>query len=256
MVAKSLDLALAAGISIIFLFAAVMGIQPSPLWTILSLLVVFLLPGYTLTALIFARHKLHVPAHLLIVAGISLAVVILAGFVLNIFPRSLNSVTWAWILSSMILAASLGAYIRRKIVQVSKPIFQLGIRPYQLLLFSLAGLVVAVSIMLAQWGARMQPTQPFTQLWIVPVQTKDGSVAQLGVENQEGGTRVYSLEVKSGSQVLEHWDSIVLTPGEKWETTLDLLKYGTATQMIEADLYRTGQPDVAYRHVTLQLVQQ
>src|SRR5438045_3022777 len=66
--------------------------------TILALPLVFVLPGYVLTEVLSYKRSLSVAHHLTFSLGLSLAIDIVGGFILNVLPMGLQAITWVAIL--------------------------------------------------------------------------------------------------------------------------------------------------------------
>src|SRR5438105_797407 len=62
---------------------------------VLALPLVFILPGYALTEVLFRKRSLGAPERLLFSIGLSLAIAILSGLILNLLPGGLQAISWA-----------------------------------------------------------------------------------------------------------------------------------------------------------------
>src|SRR3989442_14452354 len=81
---------------------------------ILALPLVLLLPGYTLTEALFPKRPFGAAQRLTLSLGLSLAITILSGFVLNLLPQGLGPLSWAGFLGLLIGSFSLVAVYRRR----------------------------------------------------------------------------------------------------------------------------------------------
>src|SRR5713101_8678422 len=88
----------------------------------LALPLVFGLPGYTLTGVLFHRRSLDTVHRMLLSLGLSVAMDIAGGLALNVFPIGLRPVSWSVLLAFLTaLFAALGAYLRRGTVMPESP---------------------------------------------------------------------------------------------------------------------------------------
>lgn len=227
---------------------------------ILTLPLVFFLPGYALTVLLFNRQTQGIVERVAFSLGSSLILVILSGLVLNLTPDGLSAGSWAALPGIITLAASVAVLLRRQRQGQdaanpqwtgSRYSFTVG----QGLLLTLAALIIGGALALSIGGAEQQPYPGFTQLWMLPAggaQAKD--TVRLGVKNMEKTTMEYRLVVNMGSKAIKQWSSLDLRVGENWQTTLAVPAVGqNSPVLVEALLYRLNAPTTSYRHVELWL---
>lgn len=224
---------------------------------ILTLPLVFLLPGYALTAAFPGREALDIPKRLVFILGISLVVVVIGGLILNFTSFGLNAGSWAVYLSSITIAASIVALIRRQRGSVAASgalrAGAIGFTFRQGLLLGLAALIVCAAFALSIIGAERQPTQGFTQLWLIPAAANANKAISLGVSNMEGTTMEYRLALSINGKVVQTWPSIDLNPNQNWTTTLVIPPSTVSSSKVEAVLYRADAPTKIYRYVILWL---
>jgi uncharacterized membrane protein len=225
---------------------------------ILTLPLVLVLPGYALTYALFTNRVLGVPERLVLSLGLSLVIVILGGLVLNWTPFGLRASSWAVLLSSITLGASVVALIRGRGERASRSgwvgIGLIGLNFRQGLLLSMAGVVLCGAVAVSIIGAVRQPFPGFTQLWILPANGANKNAVRLGMNDRELTAVKYKLSVRVDGQVVKVWPSIDLRPNEKWEATLIIAQTThTGAARVEADLYRGDAPTKIYRHVVLLL---
>lgn len=215
-----------------------------------TLPLVLVLPGYALSAALFAKRKMEFPEKLAFSLGLSLAVGVLGGLVLNLTPWGLQTGSWVVLLGGFTIGAACVAMLRRRqdqAIPMVRP--ALGVR--QGLLFGLALAVVGAALAVALLGALRQPTQGFTQLWILPGEGADQDTVQLGVRNMETSEVSYRVELRIGEKVVGDWALVELQPGEEWKIEFVLPQRQSDIEMVEAVLYREDSPDTIYRRVTL-----
>lgn len=273
---KNLDL-----IIIIFIVALNVAWTQIPIHLIivgilLALPLILFLPGYALTQTLFRRRAIaqtldtaSTPARpadlkmghpvgrsdqIVLSLGLSMAIDVLVGFVLNILPVGLTALSW--ILSLGLIAtvfALLAAFLRRKesLKDTTKPRVRITIQDCLLLILAL--LVVASAL----WLSVIRPLQPqpsFTQFWILPTnQANKTCEVSLGVQSFETGSETYRVVIAVNNAQTNAWPSVVLSPQQKWVQDVSIKPGATTSDSlyIEARLYRTEKPDTVYRNVHL-----
>jgi len=259
---RSVDTDIFVVIALTIIAVALAFIVP-PDWVpgrILTLPLVFMLPGYALVSALFPRKALGLPECLVFSLGLSLTIVILGGLVLNLTPFGLRADSWAVFLGGFTLGASAFALIRRRGQSISTSgwlgIGSIGFTFRQGVLLGLAALIVSGAVAVSIIGAEQRPSPGFTQLWILPAggAANAKNVVRLGMSNMESKATKYRLAVNMDGKVVKEWPSIDLNPNEKWEATLVLPQTGhTGTTRVEAMLYRADTPTKIYRDVVLWL---
>jgi uncharacterized membrane protein len=249
-------------LSALTIIAVALAFVLPPDWVpgrILTLPLVLVLPGYALTSALFSRQALEVPKRLVFSLGLSLAIVVLGGPLLNLTPFGLRAGSWAVLLGGITLAACVVTFIRRRrqgIPVAGWPeVWNAGFTFRQGLLLGLAVLIVCGAFAVSIIGAQRQPSPGFTQLWILPASAANAQHAvSLGVSNMESTTMEYRLAVNVNGKVVKEWPSIDLNPNEQWDATLVIPQSRQAGAVrVEADLYRANAPTTIYRHVVLWL---
>jgi uncharacterized membrane protein len=225
---------------------------------ILTLPLVFILPGYAITSALFVRRELKFPPFITFTFGISLVIVVLGGLVLNLTPFGLRAGSWAVLLGAITIAASIVTLLLRQVLRVpasaslsgGKNGFSLG----QGLLLGLAALIICGAFVVTIIGAQTQPYPGFTQLWMVPAHgASQQHTINVGVSNMESTTMEYRLVVNVNGKVVKEWSSIDLNPKQQWDTTLVLQQPAAGSAKVVADLYQSNAPTKIYRYVVLWL---
>jgi uncharacterized membrane protein len=184
--------------------------------------------------------------------GLSLAVDVLVGFTLNVFPIGLQALSWALSLGLLTtIFALLAVFLRRRdIVQVTR-VPRLRVTIYDGILFGLAILVATAAI----WFAIIRPLEPqssFTQFWMLPANQANKSCAvSIGVQNFELTLVTYHVVMAVDGTQASSWSSIVLAPRKEWVRSVLLMPRLASSMSIEAQLYRVDKPDTVYRNVHL-----
>ena len=244
------DLLLVGCLAVVTLGLALVGWPGGALRLILGLLLTLALPGYALTEALFPRPTLDATNRLLFTCGLSLVATILGGFVLNWTPWGLQPESWATLLSYLTLGGCLVAIVRRPVTSPSAQRPALPIDPGQALLFGLAALTLAGSVLIARGEAAQRPAPDVVQLWMLPGESQ---AIRLGVITKGPAVGSYRLVVLRGGYTIREWPALALGAEARWETTVDILERQPGSGPVEARLYRTAEPGVVYRQVKLWL---
>lgn len=198
---------------------------------------VLVLPGYALTAFALpARSPRGFSPVLwrgLWTAGLSLAVAVLGGLVLNLTPAGLTRVSWAILLAGVtILALAVTAWLRTSSPRSGSPRPTGVAAGYAVAALALAGGATWLAVASGGW----QPTPAFAQLWLVPGTTT--TKATLGVRSAYPDARAFRLVLKNGTRQEGTWD-FTLTPGQTWRRTIP----APAGQRLTAELSGAGRTE-------------
>jgi hypothetical protein len=198
-------------IVILGVLAAAVGLllDGHPLWRlILAAPLVLVLPGAALLRLFPSR--LLAPGRYALTAGLSMAVCVLGGLLLNAVGV-LTTLGWFVLLSAISLAGTL--VMPHPHAPISRPSSGLAFRPRHgvLAAATLAAMTVTLSLSLRK------PTDfhPFayTDLWMLPVQP--GSTGyQVGIRNEERRPEVVTLRLTVDGTLVGVWRDIAVAPGE------------------------------------------
>lgn len=252
---KNLDLIAAMSIAVLNVVWVLLPSHIPVIGIILSLPLVFVLPGYTLTEALFQKRSLDVPHRLLFSLGLSLAIDILSGLILNMLPAGLQAISWAVFLGLLIVAFSLlVAYLRRGVLMNGAQLPRFRITIYACILFGLATIVATLSVLYAAIGAARQPYPGFTQLWMLPAgQAGKSCAVRFGVRSFEATPVTYRITMTMGGARATTWPSIVLAPQAEWGRLVPIPPGTTDSVSVEAQLYRVDKPQAVYRKVNLTL---
>lgn len=223
-------------------------INPSIVRIILSLLLVLLLPGYAMTIILFPRNNLSNPERLLLSIGLSAAVTVLNGFILNWTSWGLRPVTlWFVLLLWITLAAVvIILFCRPWWPRVITAPVGLRFNLRQWLLLALAAPVVITAIHVARAPAPRQGLEGYTLLWIQPTDAPDE--VGLGVRSEEFTTTKYQIQFEV-HDVIYKGPALELEPGETWEGFVRLPSDPLEDKAVTISLYRLDDPTEVYRHV-------
>jgi len=121
---KHPDLLLASAIALANVVWALLPARVPAIGVALALPLVFVLPGYTLTGVLFHSRFLDTVHRMLLSLSVSVAMDIAAGLALNVFPVGLRPASWSVLLAVLTAVfAALGAYLRRGTAMPKSPSF-------------------------------------------------------------------------------------------------------------------------------------
>lgn len=209
------------------------------------------LPGYAVVAAAFASRELAPPKRLVLSVGVSLTVLVLGTFFLNVFPFGLRTASWAVLLPLVAIAAARGAALRRDAPRRRRPgAFSLP-RPSAagVALVSLALLIGIGSLVLAQRPLPAENAAGYAALWMLPTDSNEEAV-RVGVVSNEHDPASYRLEVTQGRGSPPQTFRLGLEPGEERSFELDVRQAagGNRTRVV-ASLYHDDRPRKLYRRV-------
>jgi uncharacterized membrane protein len=271
---KNLDLIVAILVAVINMIWAQISHRPLVISVIFALPLVLVAPGYTLTRILLRKRSHEQPRdasnnvivrpglrigrpagiadHIVLSCGLSLAIDVLVGFALDVFPIGLQAQSWALALGliTTLFALLAMALQRGDIVKVSRRT-RLRVTVYDCGLLGLAILVVSVAV----WLSIIRPSSPqpgFSQFWMLPAAHHSCAVS-VGVQSFETTPVTYRVVTIINGVQSAAWSSIVLAPQEKWNRVVTLPPRVAGSVYVEARLYRVNEPGVVYRNVHLTL---
>lgn len=254
--------ALAAAVLLLTEVTGANGTAVAVLRVLAGLPLVLVLPGYALSTLLVPADAGR-PGRInpllwrsMWATGLSLAVAVLGGLMLNLTPAGLTRLTWTTSLAAVtMLAVAASAWLRARRSPAPAPVSVPVPVPASLAIhrrrapastvaaYALAALAVTgTAIGLAVASAGWQHSPGFAQLWLVPAQssaTSGGAVssqATLGVRSGYPHTEAFHLVLRRGAQAIGTWD-FTLTAGQTWQRTV----LAPAGQHLAAQLTTAGQ---------------
>jgi uncharacterized membrane protein len=243
------DLYATAALAVIAAVATCLPIGNSVVLSLFALPLVFLLPGYSLTAALFPKGNLGFVEKLTFTVGLGLAADIIGGLILNVTSQGLTALPWTIFLVSVTLGGcTLAALSRRQRLEPSLSRLRLSLSVGQILVLGLSVVMVASALMIARDQAA-QPSTSFTELWIRPANIAGQNVFNIGIRNSESRKMEYQLKVQGGGDLIYEASAIVLSPGETWER--DIMVEIPVNGNVQALLYRADDPTNVYRQVLL-----
>jgi len=242
--------------------AAVVGALVAALapWAYVRLLgalpLTLFLPGYAIVAAAFGSRELAPPKRIMLSVAVSLMVLALGAFVLNIFPFGLETASWAVLLPLVVIAACRGAALRRERPQPGR-----GGRPAlprpavgTLVIGALAAAIALGALVLAGKPLPAENAKGFTALWMLPTNSREDVVA-IGVDSNQHQARSYRLEVSLGKDQSKTY-RVDLDPGEERVYEVDVPPAPSGRTHVVASLYKEAKPQKLYRRVTSWLPRQ
>jgi hypothetical protein len=214
-----------------------------PLRMLLAAPLCLFLPGYAISAAIFAARPIQRRQFLLFSVGLSLAVLALGTLVLNYLPGGIRSGSWAVLLFLVVLGCSRGAALRRP-ARAPAPVSWALPRPspIQAALVAGGGLAATVAVVLAFTPLTATNATGFTEMWIHPLAGDNG--VRIGVGSAERDDSSYRLVVNFGG-TREVTRRFGLEPGQR--QVLALGESAAASSLIPvpvtATLYKEDSPE-------------
>ncbi len=246
------DLSAVAAASVLCALAAL--VLPFPaICLVLAVPLALILPGYAITAAIFARRQtVEWPQALLLSVGLSLVTLALGGLLLNYVPGGIHALSWAVLLLLVVLNGCRTAALRRPEAPAGAPQWprlHVTVPGAGLLLGALAMTIAA--LVLAFTTLPASNARGYTQLWLLPAKAPRQGVL-IGVASDEQNPTTYTLRVRVGDRpnsVVRHFS---LDPGRRWFFRLrseSPLKAGQSIP-VSAALFAENDPHDVYRRVS------
>jgi hypothetical protein len=247
---KNKDLYLAIVISLLAMLFTSLNIKLSAFRLLYGIPLAFFLPGYTLTGLFFPSYRLDWMERLLFRIGMSICIVIFAGFLLNVTGYGLQPISWAVFLGLFTIILAFTTIIKKRWEE--KPTLtstQIRIRPLSLFLLACSVLITGGAYVFER-NTTIKLSHTYTQLWIAPATNGHPNGLEFGIKNMEDNPKSYHLVVQTDQGVLQNWPSITLSPGQTWDGMLDLPQIPLQGGYIKALLYLQDSPSQVYRSVS------
>ena len=222
--------------------------------TVVLLPLIFVIPGYALSAALFPPRTIGRDPRLVLTVVLSLAALALGGLLLSLVTV-LERGTFVGLLAVVTLAASAIALNGRQGTRTyrsprsHRPRPPIGVALALAVAIGLAGAAIAI----ASAGAHRELDEAhFSGLWLVPQGgtrlPPDEPPVLVGIANDEGKTVDYRLTVRQGDTAINTW-RVSLDDGQEWETTLSADQLSNSGTLV-ASLHLFGQ---TYRRVGLKL---
>ncbi len=234
--------------------AAVLAKLPiPPLRAALTLPMVLFIPGYALITLMFPRRMPKAVERVAMSLGLSLAVTVVSGLLLN-WTVGVTESAWLVILMAIIWSACMVAAIRRLFADrlLTQPRrYKSLMSMRQFALFGMALVLAVTSVSLARYGEANQPNEPFTILSALRDDKNGARQVRIAIMNEEIETTDYFLEVLLNGKPVEQ--RIPVTVSAKAVYTYQLALSESTAGKVEAQLFKSEDSANSYRSVTLWL---
>jgi uncharacterized membrane protein len=251
---KSLDLFVLVAFSGLALGLAFAGLNQGALRVIFGLPLALFVPGYALTTAFLPSLAQAFPNRLMYAIGLSLAVTILTGLLLNLTSEGLTGVLWTGVLGSISLAAGVAGLLWRwrespDARDTRQRVFTL--RPTHAAMLSVAALLVVSAITITRSAAVGEAHPGFTQLWLTPFYPASEQYLEIGLHSVENEPVEYRVQFRIGETVIDEWASVRLQPDELWQKVVRVNDEPLRGERAEVVVYRLDDPEHVYRHATL-----
>jgi hypothetical protein len=227
-------------------------VHSSAIRLIAAILLLLILPGYSLCAAIFARHRLGLPFVVLLSLGLSLSSVALGSILVDQMPFGLRSRSWTLFTLLLVCAACAVAAGRRATSQSLVSLPRTRIRLQDVVLFLAAALIAAGAVGFGRTPLPANKVQGYTALWLLPPKSRSGAALRVGVQSGELQEETYRLVVRQGPHLLYIRRSLTLRPGDSWTAPIAMSSAPADRPVaVTARLYRSQSPKSVYRTVRL-----
>ena len=245
------------GLAVIFALTFALAMSRGvPGISLVSLLLVFVLPGLATVAAVAPWAPLARWDTVTVAIGTSMALVVGTGLLLNFTPSGLEPGVWSAALAAITMAGAATGMVRRSWDRDSAEIKAGGSseadswgrpRPAEIVQI-LAAVAIVAALLASSRAVGSLPQSEFTQLWLL--EAGASAAVEVGVRNQEADTVAYSLVLTSDGEVLQRAEFSV-APGSTWKQRFPLGSVQSGE--IRADLYRLPEQSTPYRTSTLWL---
>ncbi len=207
--------------------------------TALTVLLVFVAPGYALTQALFPFRTFSVAERAVLTIGLSLATTIVGGLVLNVTPWGLQIGSWLVLLMGVTAIVGAVAIVqRRRVGKVLVRFPHIGINWQQGALLAGAVLIAVTAVGVASVGAAQQHYAGFTQLYMLRVEAHGRGAANLRIVNHENETVQYSMVLRIDGHITRRWTTISMVAGGVWATVIPLPAGRSSWNIARAILWR------------------
>ena len=240
------DLILVYAVAVLAILVAA---SPAPWKALVAVPLVLFTPGYALVKALFLDREVKLPERLLFSVGLSIAITILGGMLLNLTSWGLQRFSVSLLLALVTMVASLIAILRRVFQpRAIRHPTRLKFDSTSLALLVLASFLVFLSIGLAHLPAPAKGFQGYTLLWILPAGNGQEGY-RVGLENDEFSMMIYQLQIEAGGEQIMEIPSLSVDRGQRWERLIEIPPEHQGQYPITARLYRADSPQDVYRTV-------
>jgi hypothetical protein len=227
--------------------AAIVFSAPTVVRAVAGVPLALFLPGYAVTAAVFARHRLDWVTVLVLSFAFSFVVVILGGLLLNALPPGLTESSWAalMVLATIGAAGVAAARVERDVAPPRKRALP-HLTRVEMGLLGLTIMLISAAAVLARTPLPAAGVRGYTTLSIVPRASSAGTVT-FGVQSSEKRRTAYRLKVLENAHRVRVDRHLTLAPGQRWSLPISVDR---SARRLDAQLFRGGK---VYRRVRLLL---
>jgi uncharacterized membrane protein len=212
---------------------------------------VFLLPGYALLrALDLAERS--VLAWYAIAIGLSVAITIIGGFLLNAV-HSLTPIGWALWLGSVTAGGAVAEVIGGASRDSPPRAWQLpgGIRVRHVAFMAVAAFVVAEAFAIMARDQYEYRQFHYTEFWMLLSGPERPGMITIGLRNVEASASDFDIEMMLDGRRLAVWRSLPLEPGQTWIKEVNVPIGSGRAEKAEAWLFKSDNRNLVYRKVSV-----
>lgn len=232
--------------------AVALAVPVTPVRALAAVPLCLVLPGYALTAAIFARREISGLQYSLLTLALSLSTLVLGSLVLDLSPGGIRSGTWTVLLLVVTMVASAVALRRRRLTTGAwhPHLGNRRLRPSDVVLLIIAGVIAAGALTISRLPLKASNALGFTQMWMVSSGAPQAPVLHIGVTSAEKADATYRLVLVGPSgraRVIN--PQLRLSPGGSY--TVDVKLSGTRSKqtIVKAKLYKADS-NAVYRRVS------
>ncbi len=257
---KNLDILLAVFLAVLTVALFFLRVNIGSILVLLGFLLVFILPGYTISVALFPEILWSNMERIVFTLGLSFVSSILGGIFLYYVSVPLRGDTWSLFLGLMVLSTGIiGIYRRSRLSKFPTrrrgsdtiPVVYKFVYPppFHIFMYGLSAIIILGAIVYSRKIAETQPATEIVQLWILPGDLIDIPSVEIGVMSNEFAPYEFSLWLERDGYVIQSWPQLALEPGKEWRVTVQLDENLPGTGPLDVYLYLKDQPDLPYRHV-------
>jgi len=226
----------------------------------------FALPGTAIGLAFLSWVSLRNSERIAIALGGSMSITIGSAFVLHLSPSGITAAAWATILGGITVAGGLAGWLRTRrgpaldVVPGARPGGAMAgttrtgrwvegppdvapgrwtpVAPASVAMLAAAGVLVALSLVIARSGVALGPTASFTELWLLPLD--GGTAVRVGVANHEGAAETYRLVISVDGRPLGEPAELPLPDGGSTDAIVPLPFGAGGSRSVEVRLWRAG----------------
>jgi uncharacterized membrane protein len=251
---KSLDLFLLVAFSSLVLGFAFAGLNQGGFRVVFGLALALFAPGYALTTAFLPSLAQPFPNRLMYAIGLSFAITILTGLLLNLTHDGLTGALFMGVLGSISLSAGIIALMRRwrEIHEdEDNPLPAIRLSVPHAAMFAAAALLVVGALTVTRTAVMTEAHSGFTHLWLTPFYPSSEQYVEIGLHSVENTPVEYRVEFRIGEQVISEWSPVALPPDGLWQKVIHMAEKPQRGERAEVVVYRLDDPDTVYRHATL-----